>query len=410
MLFDVWGSNTLIHWVGWAMVFIGLIVLNEVGRRTKLGAAIIFGVAPLAMTIYCVAIAIGVSQGAEWALTNPTHVYQNSWFHYAKVYAALAGCWGFIAIKYQWGKIGKAHWFRAWPFVIVAINIMIAVVSDFESAYHFFVLGQSTWVTSEGATQLAGWNNVFNGIAGIINIFCMTGWWSVYASEDKTDMLWPDMTWVYIIAYDIWNFCYTYNCLPTHSWFCGFALLLAPTVAAFIWNKGGWIQNRAFTLAIWCMFAQVFPYFQEESIFVTHSTLDPGAATAASIAALVANVAAIIYIAYRAKKLGRNPYKQDVFEGTSDWEKATARRAKVDYAHAESHVGRCWHLGIGPLTRPFNPMSRRAPEKRFARFPGAFCRCASIHLFKNTRIYKIGFQIMRRLYGAPFLGTLLSRY
>ena len=313
----------------------GLIVLNEVGRRTKLGAAIIFGVAPLAMTIYCVAIAIGVSQGAEWALTNPTHIYQNSWFHYAKVYAALAGCWGFIAIKYQWGKIGKAHWFRAWPFVIVAINIMIAVVSDFESAYHFFVLGQSTWVTSEGATQLAGWNNVFNGIAGIINIFCMTGWWSVYASEDKTDMLWPDMTWVYIIAYDIWNFCYTYNCLPTHSWFCGFALLLAPTVAAFIWNKGGWIQNRAFTLAIWCMFAQVFPYFQEESIFVTHSTLDPGAATAVSIAALVANIAAIIYIAYRAKKLGRNPYKQDVFEGTSDWEKATARRAKVDYAHAE---------------------------------------------------------------------------
>ena len=199
--------------------------------------------------------------------------------------------------------------------MIVAINIMIAVVSDFESAYHFFILGQSTWVTSEGATQLAGWNNVFNGIAGLINIFCMTGWWSVYASEDQTDMLWPD--------------------LPTHSWFCGFALLLAPTVAAFIWNKGGWIQNRAFTLAIWCMFAQVFPYFQEESIFVTHSTLDPGAATAVSIAALVANVAAIIYIAYRAKKLGRNPYKQDVFEGTSDWEKATARRAKVDYAHAE---------------------------------------------------------------------------
>lgn len=38
MLFDVWGSDTLIHWAGWAMVFIGLIVLNEVGRRTKLGA------------------------------------------------------------------------------------------------------------------------------------------------------------------------------------------------------------------------------------------------------------------------------------------------------------------------------------------------------------------------------------
>ena len=49
----------------------------------------------------------------------------------------------------------------------------------------------------------------------------------------------------------------------------------------------------------------------------------------------VANVAAIIYVAYRAKKLGRNPYKQDVFEGTSDWEKATARRSKIDYATQE---------------------------------------------------------------------------
>lgn len=65
MLFDVWGSNTGIHWLGWAMVFIGLIVLNEVGRRSKAGAAIIFVVAPLAMTIYCIAIAVGVANGQE---------------------------------------------------------------------------------------------------------------------------------------------------------------------------------------------------------------------------------------------------------------------------------------------------------------------------------------------------------
>lgn len=113
MLFDVWGSDTLIHWAGWAMVFIGLIVLNEVGRRTKLGAAIIFGVAPLAMTIYCVAIAVGVSQGAEWALTNPTHVYQNSWFHYAKVYAALAVAGASLPLSTSGERsarrIGSAH-------------------------------------------------------------------------------------------------------------------------------------------------------------------------------------------------------------------------------------------------------------------------------------------------------------
>ena len=57
--------------------------------------------------------------------------------------------------------------------------------------------------------------------------------------------------------------------LPTHSWYCGLALLLAPTFAAALWNKGGWIQNRANTLALWCMFAQVFPLFQDASRFTT---------------------------------------------------------------------------------------------------------------------------------------------
>ena len=326
MLFQVYGENAVYQWLGWAMVFICLILVNEVARRSKAGGVFCFLILPAGLTAYFIAITVGAMSGAQWALDNPTHLYMNSWFHYAKVYAALAGCWGFIAIKYQWGKIGKAHWFRAWPFVIVAINIMIAVVSDFESAYHFFVLGQSTWVTSEGATQLAGWNNVFNGIAGIINIFCMTGWWSVYASEDQTDMLWPDMTWVYIIAYDIWNFCYTYNCLPTHSWFCGFALLLAPTVAAFIWNKGGWIQNRANTLAIWCMFAQVFPMFQDESKFAVQSVNNPNVNLTVSIIALVANVLALGYIMYRAKKQHVNPWLQEVFKGTRDYEQALARQ------------------------------------------------------------------------------------
>ena len=76
----------------------------------------------------------------------------------------------------------------------------------------------TTWVSSEGVTLYGGWHNVFNGIAGILNIFVMTGWWGIYTSKKKQDMLWPDMTWVFIISYDIWNFCYTYNCLPTHSW------------------------------------------------------------------------------------------------------------------------------------------------------------------------------------------------
>ncbi|WP_308622304.1 DUF5692 family protein [uncultured Enorma sp.] len=322
MLFDVYGATAMYQWIGWVAVFVCLILANEVARRSKAGGIFCFLILPAALTVYFAAIYLCAGMGMEWALNNPTYVYMNSWFHYAKLYAATAGCIGFMVLKYRWGSIGKSHWFKAYPFVIVAINILIAVVSDFESAVRAW---NTTWVSSEGVTLMGGWHNVFNGVAGILNILCMTGWWGIYVSKKRDDMLWPDMTWVFIIAYDLWNFCYTYNCLPTHAWYCGLALLLAPTVANFFWNKGGWIQNRANTLALWCMFAQVFPMFQDYSVFSTNSVNDPTVNLVVSALALAANVAALAYIIYRAKKLGVNPYKQEVFRGTRDFEKAMAR-------------------------------------------------------------------------------------
>ncbi len=341
------------------VVLVGLILFNEFARRTKMGGAITFFAIPLALTIYFVAIAIGAHVGAEWALNNQTHLYMNGWFHYAKLYAALTGCIGFMMIKYEWG-IGAKHWFKPFPFIIVAINILIAVASDFESA----IMGWNKWwLSSEGVWLYGGWHNVFNGVAGILNIFCMTAWWNVYPSKDKKDMIWADMTWVYILVYDIWNFAYTYNCLPTHSWYCGIALLLAPTIAALLWNRGGWIQNRANTLAIWCMFAQVFPLFQEvfkdgfhkfswvvlptqyvdgfatiERLYevaggdaaVTGTTIDSVAANPTSmlvisVLALITNAVALCYICVQAKKRHINPYKEDVFINQKYYKDAIAR-------------------------------------------------------------------------------------
>ena len=328
MLFDVYGPNALYQWLGLAMVLIALILLNEIARRTKAGGMFFFFGVAGAMTIYCLVVEISAGMGMEWALTNPTHTEMNSWFHYAKVYAALAGCIGFMAIKYSWGKIGRSHWFKMFPFIIVAINILIAVASDFESAFRAF---GTTWVTTEGVTLHGGWHNVFNGVAGIINIACMTGWFGIYISKKRQDMLWPDMTWVFIISYDIWNFCYTYNCLPTHSWYAGIALLVAPTTAGLLWNKGGWIQNRAFTLAIWCMFCQMVPMFANSSIFAVDSVNNPDVNLVVSLVALFANIAAFAYIMYRARKLHVNPYKQEVFVGTKDFREAMARRADTAY-------------------------------------------------------------------------------
>ena len=328
MLFDVYGANAPFQWMGLIMVLVALILLNEFARRSKFGGCFMFFGVCGAMTVYCIAVEVGAAMGAEWALNNPTYTTMGGWFHYAKVYAATAGCIGFMMLKYSWGKVGRSHWFKAFPFVIVAINILIAVASDFESA---IVAWDSSFVTDEGVLLNGGWHNVLNGCAGLLNILCMTGWFGIYISKKRQDMLWPDMTWVFIIAYDLWNFCHTYNCLPTHSWYCGIALLLAPTIAGLIWNKGGWIQNRAFTLSMWCMFCQMVPMFANDSIFAVQSVNDPAVNTVVASIALIANILALGYIIYRSKKLGVNPYKQEVFVGTKDFKQAMARRADTAY-------------------------------------------------------------------------------
>ena len=339
MLFQIYGETAAFQLLGWLMVFVGLILANEFARRTKWGGIACFLVLPAVLTVYFISIYVGAAMGAEWALNNPTYVYMNGWFHYFKLYAATLGCIGFMMLKYKW-SIGKTDWFKVYPFLIVAANILIAVVSDFESGIKGALSPDGWWLSSENVWLYGGWWNWLNGIAGIINIFCMTGWWGIYTSKDKKDMLWPDMIWLYILAYDVWNFQYTYLNLPTHAWYCGLALLLAPTVANALWNKGGWIQNRANTLALWCMFAQVFPLFQDRSIFTTLPVLyadgfmdaairptlvNPVPQGVISILSLAINVLALALIIKRSKEQKKNPYKQEIFTDTKDFQLAMAR-------------------------------------------------------------------------------------
>ena len=343
MFFQIYGETAGWQLLGWLLVFAGLVVMNEIARRSKAGGIACFLILPAALSVYFIAIYVGAAMGADWALNNDTYVHMNSWFHYAKLYAATAGCIGFMILKYHWGKLGKSHGFKAFPFIIVAINILISVVSDFESAIRAGSLAGGWWLSSEGVWLYGGWWNVLNGLAGILNIFCMTGWWGIYSSKDKKDMLWPDMIWVYVLAYDIWNFQYTYLNLPTHSWYCGLALLLAPTFAAALWNKGGWIQNRANTLALWCMFAQVFPLFQDASRFTTVTSVygqggiaaamgnnmptiaEPTAQGIISVLSFAVNVFVFAYILKRAKAQKKNPWKNEIFTDTKDYKEAMER-------------------------------------------------------------------------------------
>lgn len=347
MFFQLYGENAIYQLLGWVMVFTGLVLLNEIARRSKKGGLFFFVVLPAGLTVYFVVVAICASMGMEWAVNNPTHVYMNGWFHYAKLYAATAGCIGFMMLKYKWG-VGKEEWFKPFPFVIVAINILIAVASDFESAIRgaaaFAETGEHWFLSSENVWLYGGWWNWVNGIAGILCILCMTGWWGIYSSKKHDDMLWPDMTVLFIVAYDLWNFQFTYLNLPTHAWYCGLALLLAPTFANALWNKGGWIQNRANTLAIWCMFAQVFPTFQDRSVFsvlprmyadgfmdpaVHPASVDPSMLGLLSIVALAANVIVLAIIIKRSIEQKKNPYRHEIFTDTRDYRLAAERAEKL---------------------------------------------------------------------------------
>lgn len=111
MLFQIYGENAGFQLLGWALVFVGLIAANELARRSKKGGIFFFLALPAALTVYFIAIYAGAAMGAEWALNNPTYTHMNSWFHYAKLYAATAGCIGFMMLKYKW-SIGKTQWFK----------------------------------------------------------------------------------------------------------------------------------------------------------------------------------------------------------------------------------------------------------------------------------------------------------
>ena len=303
------GATVASAWIVWFIVLAALFLFNEFSRRSKTGAFISFIVLPVVLSIL-------------WFTVLKDKTYTD-WFHIAKVYSSTAGCIGFWFIRHYKKKdklTGEVLWrlsekklALAFPPLILAINIAEAVARDFQIGN----LGLMKELF-EGEIMMSGSWNYMNGIAGILNIITITGWFGIVirkkTEKDKSmDMLWPDMMWFWIIAYDLWNFAYTYNCLPGHSWYCGLALLLAPTICSFTIGKGAWLQHRAHTLAIWCMFAQTFPQFQDQGRFQVMSTYNPNIYFAVSLIALLANTAVFGYMVYKMVKTKRNPYLGELY-------------------------------------------------------------------------------------------------
>ncbi|MDF2540203.1 MAG: hypothetical protein K0S76_3224, partial [Herbinix sp.] len=304
------GATLLSVWLVWIMVFVVLFGLNEVARRYKIMGFICFVVLPTVLSVL-------------WFTVLKDSTYTD-WFHLAKVYSSTAGCIGFWCIRHLHGKNKKTgkEWRLAdnkialsFPPLILAINILEAVARDLQVGIQYVGGGI---LVDDAVYVLGGSWNYMNAIAGILNIITITGWFGICIrkksnKDGSKDMLWPDMLWFWIIAYDLWNFAYTYNCLPSHAWYCGFALLLAPTLCAFTVGKGAWLQHRAQTLALWCMFAQTFPAFIDEGKFAVASTYHEVPLFIFSFLALAANVAVAVYMIYKVMKTKRNPYKGELY-------------------------------------------------------------------------------------------------
>lgn len=321
------GTSTISVILVWLLVFAGLFSFNEVARRFKWAGFAAFVVLPIVLTVI-------------WFTAMRDTTYTD-WFHLAKVYSSTAGCIGFWCIRYVHGtnkktgqpwRLSEKKWALCFPPLILAINIIEACVRDFEvGALYNLAAGLDQFVTESDATfrMIGGPWNTMNGIAGILNIITITGWFGitirkVTKKDGSRDMLWPDMLWFWIIAYDVWNFAYTYNCLPHHAWYCGFALLLAPTLCAFTVGRGAWLQHRAQTLAIWCMFAQTFPTFQDASAFRVDSVYNPTVYTIISAAALAINAAVLVYMIARVIKTKRNPYLGELYVDNKQYQAVKA--------------------------------------------------------------------------------------
>ncbi len=296
-------------WAVWLFVLFAIMAFNEFGRSTKWGGIALFIVVPIALTIFV------------WPRTAaPGNEFgTGTWFNWVKTYSALAGVIGFMMIRYN-KKLQKSKAALAFPAIILAVNIFEACIRDFE--VFFYNLPDGGYVNN--LFFMTGPWNLMNGIAGLLNIVALCGWAGIIISRDKTkDMIWPDMIWVWIIAYDLWNFAYVYNCITDHSVYAGLMLLLACTIPAFFIKRGAWLQHRAQTLSLWIMFVMTVPQFADR-MYPVYSTRNPMAYFIVSLLALLVNVGLVVYQFRKIKKLKLNPLKDEIYKDTKEYQQIIA--------------------------------------------------------------------------------------
>ena len=203
------------------LVLLVLIALNEVVRKSKWIAIVCYIVLPAILTpLFFVPNATAPGSSV------------NSWFDWAKTYSVLMACLWYTGLNYT--KLGNHNWAKFIAAAILAINIGEAVARDLE----LFFAGDAIGMFGVGQAPNGQYMpyHMMNAIAGILSIITLSGWRGMHmVSNGKkgSDFLWPDLQVLWIIAYDVWNFAYIYNCVPIHAAF-GFMVLSACTIPSLL--------------------------------------------------------------------------------------------------------------------------------------------------------------------------------
>ncbi|MBU0936884.1 MAG: hypothetical protein KKC64_14795 [Spirochaetes bacterium] len=283
---------------------IGFVLLNEIARRSKIASLLLFCVLPVVLAI---AILSGLLGGSPAGKT---------WFAWVKVVSALTGVYGFLLIRFT--KLGKKKFAIIFPVAILALNIAEAVYRELE----VFASYATRALDPAGNVIMGGPWNVLNAIAGIITIVTLTGFVGIRVSNTKSkDMIWPDMTWLYIAGYTLWNFAYVYNCISNRAMYAGLGILVAAVIAEYMFKRGAWLQHRAQILSLYAMFSLSLD-FQGAAFFRILPTYSTTALWFLGIVSIVFNLGVLASMLFMIFKHKKNPLREEIYAHTMSYQAA----------------------------------------------------------------------------------------
>lgn len=273
----------LLTMVGAILLLAVLMIVNHLTANSKKLSVLVYLIFPIVMTLFVWPRLAGGNVGGTW-------------FAWVKTYSALAGVLIFMGIRYN-KKLAQNKLMLMLPAAILAINILEAVVA--------------------GLTYHGGPWNIINAIAGIILIITITGTFGIkVANTSSKDMVWADMGWPWIIAYDLWNISYCYNCIANRSFYAGVILILSCTFSEFFIKRGIWLQHRAQTLALFAMFSLTVDY-SSTSLFQITSTHAATPKMILAVLSLLANIGVLLYEVIVIKRSKRNPLTDEIYVETN---------------------------------------------------------------------------------------------